>query len=70
MMREEREENKKTIKISPVHTLPNMRLHYSSMPNNLAFRISHVRDFLVFGVPNVKYLAFDTSDASAFKQVS
>ena len=35
------------------------------MPNLLAFRTSNVRGFLMFSVPNVKYLAFDTPDFSA-----
>ena len=35
-------------------TLPNLRLHCSSMLNILAFRTSHVRYFLVFDVSNAK----------------
>ena len=31
----------------------------------MAYRTSHVKDFLVFGVPNAKYLAFDTPDENA-----
>ena len=30
------------------------------------FETSHVRGFLVFGAPNVKYLAFSTPNANAF----
>jgi len=35
------------------------------MPNFLAFKTFDVRGFLVFGVPNAKYLVFDTPNASA-----
>ena len=35
------------------------------MPNVLAFDTPHERGFLVFGVPNAKYLAFGTPDESA-----
>ena len=35
------------------------------MPNILAFKTPDESSFLVFGVPNAKYLAFDTLDASA-----
>ena len=35
------------------------------MPNILAFRTPHESDFLVFGVSNAKYLAFDTPDENA-----
>ena len=42
-----------------------MRL-YCSMPQNfLAFNTLHDGLFLVFGVPNVKYLAFGTPDGNA-----
>ena len=34
------------------------------MLNILAFNTLDVSDFLIFGVPNVKYLAFDTSDGN------
>ena len=34
------------------------------MPNCLAFRTPHVRGFLMFDVPNAKYLTFNTLDAS------
>lgn len=33
---------------------------YLSMPKFLAFRTSHVGGVCLFGVSNVKYLAFDT----------
>ena len=48
-----------------VHTIPNLEQYNSLMPNFLAFKTSDVRGLLVFGVPNAKYLAFDTPDASA-----
>jgi len=35
------------------------------MSNILVFRISHGRFFLVFGMSNAKYLAFDTLDGNA-----
>ena len=47
--------------------LSNLRLHYSSMPNILAFKTPNESDFLVFGVPNAKYLAFDTPDENALR---
>ena len=40
-------------------------VHCSSMSNILTFRKSHERCFLVFGVPNAKYLAFGTPDGNA-----
>ena len=46
-------------------TFSNLRLHCSSMPNILAFKTPNESGFLVFGVPNVKYLAFDTPNGNA-----
>ena len=40
------------------HTIPKMERYCSCVPNIIAFRTSHRRGFLVFGVPNAKYLAF------------
>ena len=37
----------------------------SHVPNVLAFGTPHEGGFLVFGVPNAKYLAFGTPDESA-----
>ena len=37
------------------------------MPIFLAFRTPHESGFLVFGVSNAKYLAFDTLDENALK---
>ena len=42
-----------------------MEQYCSYVPNIIVFRISHERDFLVFGVPNAKYLAFGTPDGNA-----
>ena len=50
------------------HTVPKMERYYSYVLNIMAYRTSHdshVRDFLVFGVPNTKYLAFGTPDENA-----
>ena len=52
-------------KIVKILQFMNLRLHCSSMPNILAFKTPDESSFLVFGVPNAKYLAFDTPDASA-----
>ena len=48
-----------------MRTLPNLRVYCSSMSNILAFRTLHRRCFLVFGVSNAKYLAFDTPNGNA-----
>ena len=37
------------------------------MPNILAFTTPDKSGFLVFGVSNAKYLAFDTPDGNALK---
>ena len=42
-----------------------MRRYCSLVPNFLAFRTPHESGFLVFGVSNAKYLAFDIPDESA-----
>ena len=38
------------------------------MPKVLRFEISYEGWFLVFGVPNAKYLAFDTLDGNVLKK--
>ena len=43
-----------------------MRLHYSSMPNIMAFKTLVGGGFLEFGVSNAKYLAFDPLDENGF----
>lgn len=48
-----------------IHTIPNLERYCSSMLNFLTFKISYVRGFLVFSVPNVKYLVFDILDTNA-----
>ena len=40
------------------------------MLNYLAIRTPHVRIFLVFSMPNVKYLTFDTLDASVLTVIT
>ena len=66
-MREEREKIIKNNKIYRivVRTLLFLRRYYLSVSNFLAFRTPHESGFLVFGVSNAKYLAFDTLDESA-----
>ena len=48
-----------------VFTVPKMEQYYLCLPNIRAFRIFYERGFLVFGVPNAKYLIFGTSDGNA-----
>ena len=43
-------------------TILKMERYCSCVPNIIALRTSHGRGFLVFGVPNAKYLAFGTPD--------
>ena len=47
-----------------------MERYYSCVPNIIAFRTSHKRGFLVFGVPNIKYLTYDTPDGNALKEIN
>ena len=64
--RGERKENKKilnTYSIS-VRTLSYLKAYCSLMPNILAFTTPDKSGFLVFGVSNAKYLAFDTPDGN------
>ena len=49
------------------NAISNLRLHCSSMPNIIAFKIHDESDFLEFGVSNAKYLAFDTLDGNALR---
>ena len=39
------------------------------MPNFLAFGTPHEGLFLMFGVPNAKYLAFSTPNESAIREL-
>ena len=48
-------------------TVPSLKCHCSYVPNVLAFDAPHEGGFLVFGVPNAKYLAFGTPDGDALK---
>ena len=48
-----------------VRTVSYLRRYCSSVPNFLAFGTPHEGLFLMFGVPNAKYLAFVTPDESA-----
>ena len=48
-----------------VCTVSYLRQYYSGVPNFLAFGTPHEGLFLMFGVPNAKYLAFGTPDESA-----
>ena len=41
-------------------TIPNMALYCSSMLNFLVFKIFVVKGFWMFGVSNIKFLAFGT----------
>ena len=66
-MREEREKIIKKIYRIVIRMLLYLRRHCSLMPNILAFRTPHESGFLVFGVSNAKYLAFDTPDENALK---
>ena len=68
-MREEREKIIKNNKIYRivVRTLLYLRWYCSLMPNILAFRTPQESSFLVFGVSNAKYLAFDTPDENALR---
>ena len=47
-----------------------MERYYSCVPNIIAFRTSHESGFLVFGMPNVKYLTFDTPNGNALKEIN
>ena len=44
-----------------------MKLYYSLMLNFVAYKTSDVEDFLVFGVPNVKFFAFGTPDTNTIR---
>ena len=47
------------------HTVLSLERYCLYMPNVLAFDTPHERGFLVFGVPNAKYLAFSISYGNA-----
>ena len=48
-----------------VRTVLYLRQYCSSVPNFLAFNTLHEGLFLVFGMPNAKYLTFGTLDENA-----
>ena len=48
-----------------VRTVSYLRRYYSGVPNFLAFGTPHEGLFLVFSVPNAKYLEFGTPDENA-----
>ena len=62
--REKRKENKKILKTYAIsiRTISYLRAYCSLMPNILAFTTFDESGFLVFGMSNAKYLAFDTPD--------
>ena len=47
-----------------------MRLYYSSIPNIFAFKTLDKSGFLIFGVPNTKYLTFDPLNGNALIYVN
>ena len=52
-----------------VLTVPRMERYCSCLPNIITFRTSHEKGFLVFGVPNAKYLTFGTPDRNALRYI-
>ena len=76
MIKEEREErkskrkreemNKKKISIF-IRIVPKMEQYCSCVVKIITFGTSHERGFLMFGVPNAKYLTFDTPNGNALK---
>ena len=50
--------------------MPSLKRHCSYVSNVLAFDTPHKGGFLVFGVPNAKYLAFGTSNGDALRDNS
>ena len=58
--------NKKKINTS-VDTVIKMEWYCSRVSKFIGYRTPHDKGFLVFGVSNAKYLAFDTPDGNALK---
>ena len=50
-----------------VRTVSYLRRYCSYVPKFLAFETSHEAHILGFGVPNAKYLAFDTPNENALR---
>ena len=77
MIKEEREERKsrrkrgnelKKKKISIfIRTVPKMERYCSCVVKIITFGTSHERGFLVFCVPNAKYLAFGTPNGNTLR---
>ena len=66
----ERKVNKiRKIYSTDVHIVSYLRRYYSGVPNFLAFGTPHEGLFLMFGVPNAKYLAFSTPNESAIREL-
>ena len=64
MLGGERKVNKiRKIYSTDVHIVSYLRRYYSGVPNFLAFGTPHEGLFLMFGVPNAKYLAFGVPNA-------
>ena len=53
-----------------VRTVPKMERYCSRMSKFIEYRTPHEKDFLVFGVPNAKYLAFGTPDENALRFIN
>ena len=53
-----------------IRIVPSLKRHCSYVSNVLAFDTLHKGGFLVFGVPNAKYLAFGTSNGDALRDNS
>jgi len=62
--------NKKTINTYGIliHTMPKMKAYCNMSQNFITFNTPHDALFLVFGVPNVKYLAFGTPNENALNE--
>ena len=50
-----------------VRTVSYLRRYCSGVPKFLVFGTPHEGLFLMFGMPNAKYLAFDTPDENALR---
>ena len=48
-----------------VYTVPKIERYCSRVSKFIGCRTPHEKGFLVFGVPNAKYLAFGTPDENA-----
>ena len=48
-----------------IRTIPKMKRYCSRVSKFIGYRTPHEKGFLVFGMPNAKYLAFGTLDENA-----